>query len=93
MRRMVGADQDVYRVVVVRKKQVKNPDYVPGFRHATYWMYLDETYEEYMGPYNKVGTAKSILTGHTLDGMGQPYPWFVSGRIEKAATTWTTVEL
>jgi hypothetical protein len=91
MRRAVGDEQDVYRVVIVRKKQVHNPGYEQGNRKTPYWLYLDETFEEHYGPYNKLGTARGVLTNRSLDGFGEPRPWFVSGRVEIAETTWRTV--
>ena len=94
MRRMVGTGQDVFRVVVVRRVQKKNPDYVQG-EDAPCWIWLDETYETEYGPYNSLGTAKGILTRETVDTWNDgTLKWgVVSGRVEKATTTWEKVDL
>ena len=94
MRRMVGDGQDVYRVVVVRKKKIVNPKYRQGYSDQSYYLLLDETYETQYGPYNELGTAKRILTRESYDRSENRFQWdAVGGRIEKATTTWTKVEL
>lgn len=94
MRRMVGDNQDVFRVIVVTRKWKVNPEYVQGGTER-YYVLLDETVETAYGPYNSIGTAKGILTRETIDHFnGGSLRWgVVGGRIEKAETTWTKVEL
>lgn len=92
MRRMVSDGADVYRVVVVHRKQKRNPDYVPGLGRSVYLL-LDETVEVQYGPYNTLGTAKGVLTKETVDRDGNPRWGIVGGRVEKATTTWTEVDL
>ena len=94
MRRMVSNGQDVYRVVIVRRVQEKNPEYVQG-TGMPYWILLDETYETEYGPYNTIGAAKGILTRETVDTWNDGVlKWgVVGGRIEKANTTWEKVDL
>lgn len=92
-RNMVGDQQDVYRVVVVRRRQSHNPEYVQG-GPAHYWLYDDnDRYEEFHGPYNALATAKAQLTRLLLDYFKNPLPNAVGGRVEKAETTWNKVEL
>lgn len=90
MRRMVSDDQDVYRVVVVRKRQISNPEYRQGSGKRPY-IYTDETYETSYGPYNTIGTAKGIQTRETRNIFGDTERGVVDSWIEKATTTWEKV--
>lgn len=94
MRRMVGNNQDVYRVVVVARERKVNPEYVQG-EGKPYWLLLDKTNEFEYGPYNSLGAAKGVLTRETVDTWndGQLKWGVVGGRIEKANTTWEKVDL
>lgn len=94
MRRLVTDGDDVYRVVVVRRKKVQHPDYVQGGR-VPYWKLLDEMYNTEYGPYNKLGTAKGVLTREAVDTAGDgSLRWdVVAAWVEKANTTWEKVEL
>lgn len=95
MRRMVGDEQDVYRVIVVRKDQKKNPDFDRNDRtqRSRYWLYGPGTHEVSYGPYNTIGTARAIRTRETWDVYNDcPRHYVVSSRIEKASTTWTVVD-
>ncbi|MEU8840270.1 hypothetical protein AB0D97_14215 [Streptomyces roseus] len=90
-RRMVGDDQDVFRVVIVRRQQEQNPAWEPGNGERLY-RYTEETYEVSCGPYNTVGAARGQLTRETWDSYNsEPYPGVVSGRVQKATTTWEDV--
>ena len=94
MRTAVSDGQEVYRVVVVKRGQEKNPDYRQGQPdRGPYYVYTDETYEASYGPYNSLGTAKAILTRNTSGRRNEPWPGVVGGRVEKAATVWSEVEL
>ena len=92
-RRMVGDDQEVYRVVVVRRRQRENPDWERGNVESPYFLYDGEEYETAYGPYNSIGSARGQLTRQTVDmiGGGGAYSGVVSGRIEKAETVWKVV--
>lgn len=57
-RRMISDDQEVYRVVVRRRKSVCNPDWIPG--ELDLYTLTDEEYDTSYGPYSKVGTAKGV---------------------------------
>ena len=94
MRRMVTEGSDVYRVVVVHRKQVRNPAYVQGAGQP-YWLLLDETWNAEYGPYNEIGSAKAVLTRETVDHQnGGILRWgIVGGWVEKASTTWEKVDL
>lgn len=84
-----------YRAVIVKKKQVKNPEYVQGGTEP-YYLYLDETFEEHCGPYLNIGTAKAVITresGAARPGWLGPNPQFVSGHVEVAETVWKKVDL
>ena len=92
MRRMVSDNQQVFRVIVVQFKRVKNPAYVQGGTER-YYALTDEKVETAYGPYNSIGAAKAVLTRETVDmhGDGAPRWGVVGGRIERAETTWTQV--
>ncbi|MFJ6720526.1 hypothetical protein [Streptomyces sp. NPDC091259] len=90
-RRMVGDDQDVFRVVIVKRRQVRNPNWEPGDGSRMY-SYTDETYETSYGPYNTIGAARGQLTRETWDSYNsEMYASVVSGRVQKATTTWEDV--
>ncbi|MFG2292018.1 hypothetical protein [Streptomyces sp. NPDC048603] len=90
-RRMVGDDQDVFRVVVVERKRVRNPDWTPGTGTKMYVL-TEETYQASYGPYNTIGAARGQLTRETWDSYeGRLYDHVVSGRVQKATTTWEDV--
>lgn len=95
MRRMVTDGQDAYRVVVVTRKKIVNPDYEQG-NGKPYLVLADETEQFEYGPYNKIGSAKAVLTGETIDPYeeGRPLKWgVVDGWVEKASTVWERVDL
>lgn len=78
-RRLVGDGQEVYRVEIVRK-QWDEP--LGGWG--------DVEYVAHYGPYNSLGVARSQLTRRTGDGGGFCFS-VVSGKIQKATTTWEDV--
>jgi hypothetical protein len=94
MRRLVTDGDEVYRVVVVRRKKIVHPEYVQG-GPAPYWKLLDETYNAEYGPYNRLPTAKGVLTREAIDTDGDgSFRWgVVAAWIEKASTVWQKVEL
>lgn len=85
---------DFYRAVVVKRRPRVNPEYVQGSLEHPYYLYDGEEYENAYGPYDKIGTAKSILTREMLNRRTkEPAPGVVSGRVEKANITWEKVDL
>lgn len=58
-RRIIGDGQDVFRVVVRRKKQAANPAYERG-NGEPFRVLLDEEYSTEYGPYQKIGTARGV---------------------------------
>lgn len=91
MRGMVGDEQDVFRVVVVRGKCELNPEYRQRGEGSP-CIYTDETYETSYGPYNTIGAARSIQTRETRCGPKGPFrQGVVDTWIEKATTTWEKV--
>jgi hypothetical protein len=92
-RRMVGDDQEVYRVIVVRRRQRENPDWERGNVKSPYFLYDGEEYETSYGPYNSIGSARGQLTRQTVALIGRRggRPGVVSGRIEKGETVWRVV--
>lgn len=92
-RRMVGDNQEVYRVVIVQKERRQNPDWIRGniTTGEPYYLYNGPEFEASYGPYNSLGAARAMVTRETLDYNKQPRPGVVSGRVEKATTTWETV--
>ncbi|WP_328967924.1 hypothetical protein [Streptomyces sp. NBC_00239] len=90
-RRMVGDNQDVFRVLLVLRRQERNPAYEPGSGER-YYRYTDETFETSYGPYNTIGAARGQLTRETWDHYeGRLRDSVVSGRVQKATTTWEDV--
>lgn len=93
MRTMVSGDQDMFRVVVVKKKQVRNPEWRQGQPYRPYWIFTDETHEQFYGPYSILGSARSVRTQETWDQYEKELkPGVVSARIEKGVTKWEVVE-
>lgn len=93
MRTMVADDKDLFRVVIVKRRQEQNPDYKQG-NGQRFYRYTDETYEAHYGPYNQIGPAKSIRTKEMWDSYNSaPHEGVVDGWIEKGETKWTKVEL
>lgn len=93
-RRMVGDDQGVYRVVVVRRERRDNPDWqrgVTGPGNPRFcWDGPEHSYT--YGPYNSIGAARGQLTCHTVDAYGGNLNGVIGGKIQKATTTWEDVE-
>ncbi|MEU7039812.1 hypothetical protein AB0A77_01985 [Streptomyces varsoviensis] len=93
-RRMVGDEQDMYRVVVIRRRHRDNPDWKRGVIGPgnDRLLFDGAEYTSTYGPYNSIGAARGQLTFHTLDTYGEPGRGVVRGWIEKARTTWEVVE-
>ncbi|MFD3790799.1 hypothetical protein [Streptomyces cyaneofuscatus] len=90
-RRLVNDDQQLFRVVVIRKECRDNPDWERGNIASPRFLWDGPEYTTAYGPYNTVGAARGQLTFHTTDAYGEPVKGVVSGHIEKATTTWERV--
>ncbi|MFD3361583.1 hypothetical protein ACFWW5_00585 [Streptomyces albidoflavus] len=93
-RRMVGDNQDVYRVVVTQRTSRDNPNWVRGEIRPDNPRFLWDgpEWEQAYGPYNSIGAARGRLTTLTTDIDGSTPPGVTGGRIEKAHTTWEEVQ-
>ena len=87
-RRMVADDQEVFRVVVRRKKRIANPDYRQGNRQP-YWILLDEEYNTEYGPYSKLGAARGVETQKAYEVR---YDDSTGGYNSRAARRWDVVD-
>ncbi|MFD0650176.1 hypothetical protein I1A49_16460 [Streptomyces malaysiensis subsp. malaysiensis] len=92
-RRMVGDDQDVFRVVLVSKAREWSDE-------ARRWVETGVTETEHFGPYNTIGAARGQRTslGYVDYYDYESDEWIrtmrkgvVSCRIQKAHTTWEDV--
>ncbi|MER7697017.1 hypothetical protein [Streptomyces sp. NPDC096095] len=90
-RRLVNDDQPLFRVVVIRKERRDNPDWERGNIATPRFLWDGPEFPTAYGPYNTLGVARGQLTHHTTDAYGEPVKGVVSGRIEKATTTWERV--
>ncbi len=92
---MVSDGDEVYRVVVVRKKQELNPDYNRETALTVpYFLYSEtETVKSEYGPYNTVGIARSIRTREVTDYRGDPRHDVADAWIEQAETVWKRTDL
>ncbi|MEV4037691.1 hypothetical protein [Streptomyces umbrinus] len=92
-RRMVGDDQEVYRVLITFRERRDNPDWVRGVYDSDNPRVLFDgpEFTSTYGPYNSLGAARGQLTSHTPNSYGHPHNGFVGGRIQKAHTTWEDV--
>lgn len=93
-RRMVGDDQDVYRVVVLARDMIENPHWVRGVydpENNPRRIPSGEPKEYTYGPYNTIGAARGQATHHR-EYCGKPYPDVVSVRIQKATVAWADVD-
>jgi len=91
-RRMVGDDQEVYRIIIVRRQQRDNPDWERGNPASPRFLWDGKEFETSYGPYNSLGAARGRLTRETTYPDGRTRNGVAGGRIEKADTTWTEVE-
>jgi hypothetical protein len=92
-RRMVGDDQDVFRVVVRRQVMVENPDWERGIydpENNPRMIPSDTVLTRAYGPYNSIGAARGQATGHR-EYCGEARPGVVDVKIQKAQTTWEDV--
>lgn len=96
VRKMVGDDQEVYRVVITTKKQSRNPDYewrsTDPERQNPYVYSDTETTTEFYGPYNTVGAAKGQLTTQSKDYKGNLRPQILGAEIQKGHIVWERVD-
>jgi hypothetical protein len=92
-RQSVSDGLPMFRVIITRLPQVKNPNWQRGVLDPDNPMYLydGEPFETAYGPYNSLGTARAQVTHHTLDGFGEARRGVVDGRVQKATTTWEDV--
>ncbi|MFF6928323.1 hypothetical protein [Streptomyces californicus] len=91
-RRYVSDDQQMFRVMVVRRQRRDNPDWERGNIDSPRFFWDGPKYSTAYGPYNSIGTARGQLTFHTTDVYGETPKGVVGGWIEKATTTWERVE-
>ncbi|WDM16706.1 hypothetical protein J3S85_37705 [Streptomyces lavenduligriseus] len=91
-RRLVSDDQQMFRVLVVRRQRRDNPDWERGNIDSPRFFWDGPEYTTAYGPYNTIGTARGQLTYHTVDAYGEPVKDVVSGRIQRAHTTWEDVQ-
>jgi len=91
-------DGELFRGVVTTKKMVQNPDY----DYSVAWHNRDrsvppsipsetETVTTMLGPYRRVGDAKSMTTQFMKNGYGQD-KHVVGSHIEKAVITWEVLD-
>jgi len=92
-RRMVGDDQEVYRVLITFRERRDNPNWVRGVydRDNPRVLFDGPEVTSTYGPHNSLGAARGQLTSYTPNSYGHPQNGFVSGRIQKAHTTWEDV--
>lgn len=91
-RRMVSDAQDVFRVVVVRRAWIENPNWVRGVYDGNdRTIPGGEPYEVAYGPYNSLGAARGQKRFHA-EPCGRPNPCVISATIQKAETVWSVVE-
>lgn len=93
-RRMVGDDQDVFRVKIVRRSWQLNKDYQPGVydpenNPRSRWDGPEE--DHFYGPYNTRSAAKGQLTSNACGYGGGFLEGVVNAVIQKAHTTWEDV--
>jgi hypothetical protein len=92
---MVGDDQDVYRVKIVRRSWRVNPDYKPGVYdpdNNPRARYDGPEATSFLGPYNTLAAAKGQLTSNACGYGGGFREGVVSAQIQKAFTTWEDVQ-
>lgn len=90
-RRLVSDDQQMFRVIVVRRQRRDNPQWERGNLASPRFLWDGPEYTSAYGPFPKLGTARGQLTFHTVDAYGNPQHGVVSGHIEQAHTVWTPV--
>lgn len=90
-RRYVSDDQQVFRVLVVRRQRRDNPDWERGSVDSPRFLWDGPEHTTAYGPYNSIGAARGQLTFHTVDVYGRAYAGVVGGRIQRAHTTWEDV--
>lgn len=91
-RRMVGDDQEVYRIIVTKRQQRDNPDWERGNINSRRILHDGKEFATSYGPYNSLGAARGRLTRETTYPDGTTRHGVTGGWIEKATTTWTEVE-
>lgn len=86
---------DVYRLKVVRHSYRFNEERVKDgkidWAAPTGW-FDGPIYEEYSRPYSSLSVARGRLTSETRGYRGELLEGIVSAEIQKATTTWETVE-
>lgn len=97
MGRRMEIDGELFRAVITYKAMVQNPAYdwsksyygrdrsIPSSIPSE-----TETYTIVLGPYRRIGTAKSEMTQNMRNGYGQE-KHVVGYHIEKAIVTWVEV--
>ncbi|MEO3974406.1 hypothetical protein [Streptomyces sp. CAU 1734] len=89
-RRYVGDDEELFRVIVVRRQMRENPDWDRG-RGGERTLYDGPEYTSVYGPYNSLSAARGQLTGHTRGYGGVLLQGVVSGRIQTGSIEWSDV--
>ncbi|MER5501337.1 hypothetical protein ABT096_29610 [Streptomyces sp. NPDC002561] len=89
---MVSDDQQMFRVLVIRRQRRDNPDWERGTIGSPRFLWDGPEYTTAYGPYNTISAARGQLTSHTTDYRGKPMEDVVRGHIEKASTTWEVVQ-
>lgn len=87
-RRLVNDDQQMFRVIIVRRQRRDNPQWERGNLASPRFLWDGPEYTSAYGPFPKLGTARGQLTFHTVDAYGNPQHGVVSGHIEQAHTVW-----
>lgn len=106
MRNWAPGDSQVYRVKIVRRRQIRNPKYrQPEVMQNDEgrWMKIDATpdeprhiwvdddpWTEYIGPYQQIGQAKAQLTRVTKSTWAQEA--IVTADIEKGSIIWEVLD-
>ncbi|MCX5201513.1 hypothetical protein OG897_08620 [Streptomyces sp. NBC_00237] len=95
-RRMVNDDAEIYRVLILRKKWERNPDYdwrSEELRKNPPYLYSEtERVSEFWGPYNSLSAAKGQRTSYMLNGVGELREGVISASIQKAQIVWEEAE-
>jgi hypothetical protein len=96
--RRMEIDGELFRGVVTCKKMVTNPayDWSKSYRDRDLSIPSSipsetETVTTVLGPYRRIGDAKSMTTQFMKNGYGQD-KHVVGSHIEKAVVTWEVVE-
>jgi hypothetical protein len=90
-RRLVSDEQQMFRVIIVRRQRRDNPEWERGNLDSPRFLWDGPEYSTAYGPYNSIGTARGQLTHHTVDAYGGSLRGVVRGKIQRAHTEWSDV--